>query len=190
MFNGVNWVLACDSAGNVATGGEGWMVPGSRVNHNNSVPPTIEIQVYHFTGVQTGISTTGGGDSGGDSGDSGGGISSSGGGGGGGCFIATAAYGSPMEPHVKILRKFRDRFLIDSKIGRKFVEIYYTYSPPIADFIAKHASLRIMVRLSLLPFVGMSWAVLKLGPGYSLAIMLLFGSVLMGLVRFRQKFKK
>ena len=33
------------------------------------------------------------------------------GGGGGGCFIATAAYGSLMEPHVKILRDFRDKCL-------------------------------------------------------------------------------
>ncbi len=54
MYNGVEWVLACDAAGIVQPGGEGWMVPGSRVNNNGTNPPTIEIKVYHFTGVQPG----------------------------------------------------------------------------------------------------------------------------------------
>ena len=52
LYDGAEWVLACDTAGNVAPGGEGWMVPGSRVNHPETSPPTLEIQVYHFTGVQ------------------------------------------------------------------------------------------------------------------------------------------
>ena len=79
------------------------------------------------------------------------------GGGGGGCFIATAAYGSPMEPHVTILREFRDRFMLTNPVGKAFVELYYTSSPPVADFIASHDTMRFMVRWSLLPLVGMSW---------------------------------
>jgi len=82
---------------------------------------------------------------------------------GGGCFIATASYGSPMEPHVKLLRQFRDGFLFTNAMGRTFVRLYYIYSPPVADFISGHESLRMVVRWSLLPLVGMSWSFLKFG---------------------------
>jgi len=85
------------------------------------------------------------------------------GGGGGGCFIATAAYGSPMEPNVQILRQFRDRFLLDDSIGKRFVSFYYFYSPPMAEFIKEHIALRTMVRVTLLPVVGMSWIALNSG---------------------------
>ncbi|CAB1059315.1 Vibriolysin, extracellular zinc protease (EC @ Pseudolysin, extracellular zinc protease (EC [Olavius sp. associated proteobacterium Delta 1] len=107
FYNGVDWVMACDAAGNVTAGGDGWMVPGSRVNHNDEFPAAIEIQVYHFSAVQAGTS---GSDSSGTSGSSSA-SSSGGGGGGGGCFIATAAHASPFEPHVRLLYELRDRFL-------------------------------------------------------------------------------
>jgi hypothetical protein len=44
---------------------------------------------------------------------------------GGGCFIATAAFGSYMEPKVKLLRDFRDEYLLDSTPGKWFVKQYY-----------------------------------------------------------------
>lgn len=100
---------------------------------------------------------------------------SSSGGGGGGCFIATAAYGSLIEPHVKILRKFRDRFLITNITGKSFVNLYYKYSPPLADFIARHDNLRMMVRMTLFPLVGISWMALKLGILPTSMLVLLFG---------------
>jgi hypothetical protein len=50
--DGTQWHLATDADGNVLTGGEGWMVPGSRINHTDSQPALMEVQVYHFSGGQ------------------------------------------------------------------------------------------------------------------------------------------
>jgi len=88
-----------------------------------------------------------------------------------GCFIATAVYGSPSEPHVKVLRDFRDRFLLTSSAGNFFVDLYYASSPHIAEFMAKHTILKTMVRWGLLPLVGISWVLLKIGPALYLALM-------------------
>jgi subtilisin family serine protease len=98
----------------------------------------------------------------------------SGGGGGGGCFIAAAAYGSYAAPSVLILRKMRDHFLLTNSIGKSFVSLYYKYSPPMAKFIANHGNVKILVRLSLLPLVGISWLALKIGPLYTLSLLALF----------------
>ena len=112
--------------------------------------------------------------------ESGGGID---GGGGGGCFIATAAYGSSMAPHVEILRRVRDRFLLNNRIGKSFVNFYTKYSPTAADFIAGHDILRMFVRMGLFPLVGIGWVALKFGPVFTLSLMLLFSFLLICLAR-------
>jgi hypothetical protein len=108
----------------------------------------------------------------GDGGGVGGGV---GGGGGGGCFIATAAYGSLLEPHVRILCQFRDRYLLTNGPGETFVKYYYKYSPPLANFISRHAGLRASVCVFLLPLVGIGWMFLNIGPGFALLLILLIG---------------
>ena len=79
----------------------------------------------------------------------------------GGCFIATAAFGSPLAPHVQILRAFRDRYLLPTAWGRRFVALYYELGPPGAQYIQEHAALKSPVRLLLLPLIGLAYFLLQ-----------------------------
>jgi len=94
-----------------------------------------------------------------------------GGGGGGGCFIATAAFGSYFNPFVKVLRDFRDTFLMANGSGRAFVKWYYRASPPIANFIATSKFAKGSVRIMLLPVVGFSALALQIGMFWSNLLM-------------------
>lgn len=105
----------------------------------------------------------------------------SGGGGGGGCFIATAAYGSSMESHVKILKEFRDSFLMPTQLGRRFVNLYYDLSPAFAESIRRHDGIRMVVRWGLTPVVGAAYISIHTNPmekffilSFSLALMIFF----------------
>lgn len=80
---------------------------------------------------------------------------------GGGCFIATAAFGSSLEPKVIVLKEFRDKYLMVSGWGREFVYFYYRNSPSIADIIANNESLKFVVRTCLYPLVGFSYLMLN-----------------------------
>jgi general secretion pathway protein G len=76
-----------------------------------------------------------------------------GGGGGSGCFIATAAFGTPLAGEVVALKRFRDAVLMKSGPGRAFVAFYYRHSPPLAGFISRHGVLRFLTRMALYPVV-------------------------------------
>jgi hypothetical protein len=69
------------------------------------------------------------------------------------CFIATAAYGTPMAKEIDVLREWRDESLLKSKSGKLFVDTYYIISPPIANGISKSKSMRAVTRKLLNPFV-------------------------------------
>lgn len=65
-----------------------------------------------------------------------------GGGGGGGCFVVTATSGSKDSWLVGVFTGFRDSYLIKSSIGKWFMSIYYSYSPPFAGLIRESSVLR------------------------------------------------
>jgi hypothetical protein len=70
-----------------------------------------------------------------------------------GCFVATAAFGSPLAREVGVLRTLRDRYLLASPEGQKLVALYYAASPPLARRIAADEELRRVARGLLVPAV-------------------------------------
>jgi hypothetical protein len=72
------------------------------------------------------------------------------------CFIATAAYGSPLADEIWALRRFRDRYLMTNPAGRAFVDAYYSVGPHAADIIAEHPWLRTTTRVFLTPLVALA----------------------------------
>ena len=68
------------------------------------------------------------------------------------CFIATSVYGEDSA-EVKVLRRFRDTVLLDNYFGRKFIDLYYTCGPDIADYLDSHESLKPVVRYVLNPVI-------------------------------------
>jgi hypothetical protein len=151
--------------------GDGWLE--YREDHTTSNPPMIELWINHFTGLGLEDATISGG-----------------GGGGGGCFIATAAYGSPDAGDVLIFRQFRDKHLLTNPAGRLFVRAYYRFSPPMADFIARHESLRTAVRYGLSPLASACKFVLtspRTSQRVTLAAVLLSAAALILCMKFRKK---
>lgn len=91
--------------------------------------------------------SVGSGYSKGISGDTGGSNNSSGNqNSGGDCFVATAAFGTPWEPEIQILRNWRDSHLRYSSLGRAFIGFYYNKGPVAARFIRRHPAFKKPVR--------------------------------------------
>jgi len=110
----------------------------------------------------------------------------SGGGGedGGFCFVATAAHGSYLDPHVQVLRAFRDRYLLHTAVGRGFVAFYYAEGAAWANWIAERPVVRSVVRLLLVPLVVSTGALMMLGGSGFTAMC--FGALALG-VYWRRK---
>jgi len=77
---------------------------------------------------------------------------------GGGCLIATAAYGSELSPQVQLLREIRDNQLLNTESGSAFMntfnDVYYSFSPAIADMQRESPLFKEVVKLGLTPMLS------------------------------------
>ena len=69
------------------------------------------------------------------------------------CFIATAAYGSPLAQEVVLLQDFRDHYLSRHTLGEQFIQAYYRLSPQLARQISKSQALKQLARFLLAPVI-------------------------------------
>jgi outer membrane protein assembly factor BamB len=104
-----------------------------------------------------------------------------------GCFIATAAYGTPMAEEIEILRGFRDEYLLTNPLGQALVDLYYRASPPMAEFITEHPSLKPIVRAGLVPAVAMSTIAVNTSPAEKTIIVGFFVLVSVAVIVWAKK---
>jgi len=76
---------------------------------------------------------------------------------GGGCLIATATFGSELAPQVQQLRELRDNTLLQTESGSTFMsgfnQLYYSFSPTIADWERENPAFKETVKLAITPLL-------------------------------------
>jgi len=100
---------------------------------------------------------------------------------GGFCFIATAAYGSYLHPHVQVLRHFRDEILLPTSWGAAFVAFYYAEGSQWAAWIEKRPWAKQVVQVALLPLILLAFFLVGMGPLAQLAFILAIYGLFRGL---------
>jgi hypothetical protein len=103
------------------------------------------------------------------------------------CFVATAAYGTPMVQEIQVLREFRDGYLLTNPLGQALVNIYYRASPPIADFITGHPGLKPIIRAGLVPAVAASAITVATTPEEKIVIVCLLVLVSVAVAAWARK---
>lgn len=104
------------------------------------------------------------------------------------CFIATATFGSSLHPYLDILRNFRDKKLLAHQWGQKFVKWYYQNGPIGAKWIEQHNYVKPIVRVLLLPLIGMAYlSVQQEELFWTLIFAFLFLAVIFGLKKLKAK---
>lgn len=122
-----------------------------RLQNSNNVPSveplvTVDFGEEYITsllfdpGNTTVIRATGGGI---DDDDDGGNV----------CIISNIVGGTWLQPKLKRLREFRDKYLLPYKFGQHFVAWYYEVSPVLTDSVAQHTLLRMLAMALLTPLI-------------------------------------
>jgi peptidyl-prolyl cis-trans isomerase B (cyclophilin B) len=77
---------------------------------------------------------------------------------GGGCLIATATFGTEFAPQVQQLREIRDNTILSTKSGLAFMsgfnQLYYSFSPMIADLERESPVFKEFVKVSITPMLS------------------------------------
>ena len=75
-----------------------------------------------------------------------------------GCLIATATYGSEMAPQVQLLRELRDDTVLTTQSGSTFMsafnQVYYLFSPTVADWERQNPVFRDAVKITITPLLS------------------------------------
>jgi len=110
------------------------------------------------------------------------------------CIIATASYGSELDPHVQFLRSFRENVVLNTFAGSQFMKVfnawYYSFSPEVAASIAENPSLREVTKALLYPLIGIlhvaTWtqSAFSFNPELAIVMAGLVTSALIGTVYF------
>lgn len=120
--------VAGDETPDIATDGEGqWIVVWEALE-----PTQLESRIFLATGLATTAAAREEED-------------------GGPCFLASAAYGTPLAKDVEVLREMREAYLMNNAVGLFFVDAYYSVSPAIADQVAQYPWTASLVRALLIP---------------------------------------
>ncbi|MEM2846741.1 MAG: CFI-box-CTERM domain-containing protein [Nitrososphaerota archaeon] len=110
------------------------------------------------------------------------------------CIIATAAFGTELDPHVQYLRSFRDGLVMKTFAGSSFMKIfnawYYSWAPYIAAAELSYEPLRQMIKYALYPLIGVLHASVKIydllsfNPEIGVIASGIFASFMIGLLYF------
>ena len=108
---------------------------------------------------------------------------------GGGCLIATAAYGSEMSSQVQMLREIRDGSVMGTAYGAAFMsgfnQMYYSFSPQIADYQRENPAFKEVVKMAITPLVA-SLGIMSLADseqevlGYGIAVIVMNAGMYLG----------